>query len=97
MNRYLTPSEAREFVWARTPPDTRIEVTPSDRYGAILSVSRFFTHYYAASDREGFDQRKLVEAAFDIRRADAWDNALTYALAIGAIMVWGLSLGGQRD
>jgi len=67
MKRLLSPSEAREFVWARTPVGTEIWIEDG-----LLVACRFATSAHAWSRADGFDQGELVELAWRVRRTSPW-------------------------
>jgi len=87
MKRLLSPSEAREFVWARTPVGTEIWIEDG-----LLVACRFATSAHAWSRADGFDQGELIELAWRVRRTSPWD----WCLAAAAISHFLFRIGATR-
>src|SRR5690349_14061080 len=80
MSQYLSPAEAHEFLWARTPPETAIQISASN---GMLVATRFFAPriLFPCIVRQGrwryawFRKSDLVDLAWRIRRADGVERA----------------------
>jgi hypothetical protein len=86
--RALSPTEAREFVWARTPLGTEIWVEDG-----LLVTCLFATTAHVWSRPDGFDPRELAALAWRVRQTDSWTSVLNAVLCSAAVISHFVSRG----